>query len=73
MGLLAAGLPLKLPSVRVHTQRDQPEIIHTFADFLQQLLRGFRRLKFGGFIVFSSPASTFSLILKGFNIGQEYC
>ena len=45
--------------------------VYTLLDFLQQLLRGFQRLKFGGFIVFSSPASTFSRIITGFKIGHS--
>ena len=47
------------------------KIVYNFADFVQQLLRDIQRSKFGGFIVLSSPTSTFSLILQGFNIGQE--
>ena len=39
-------------------------IIYPFADFLHHLLRGFQTSKFGGFVVFSSPALTFYLILK---------
>ena len=40
-------------SVQIHTWEDFPELIYALADFLQQLLCGFWRLKFGGFIVFS--------------------
>ena len=36
----------------------------SFCGFLHHLLRGFQTSKFGGFVVFSSPALTFYLILK---------
>ena len=58
-------------SVRVHIRSDLPELFTLWGNFLQQLFRGLRRIKLDSFIVFSSPASTFSLLLKGFNIGQE--
>ena len=48
-----------IDSVRVHTRRDSPNIAYTVADFLLQLVRGIRRLGFGGFVVFSLPASIY--------------
>ena len=46
----------KAKSVQIHTRCDSPVFVYTSPDFLQQLLRGFRRLKFRGFVVLSSHA-----------------
>ena len=46
-------------------------IICHLANFLQKLLPGIQHSKFGGFVVFSSPALNFSLLLKGINIGHN--
>ena len=56
-------------SVLVRLSSDLPEFLSNFPDFFRQLLQHFLIKNLVDLSSYSLPNSTFSLILKGFNIG----